>query len=133
MGFLFYGEKPNYKKQIISKFLGDKFKLSFKEYDDLTIKEIKTWLSKIENKEKELHGELSISVSVHESSSGGCGTGPVVIEMRPYFKRFETSAEYRERIEDEERQYNERLEKEKKAEYDKDMGELERIKKKYNL
>lgn len=133
MGHLFYDEKPDYKRKKVDEYL--KNKLVFSEYDDLPIEKIEEWLKKVK-KEGGKH-KIIIDVDVCETSEGFC-QGPDEVRLIPYFEREENDKEYKERIEDEERQYwenqeRERLKKEEYEEYVKDMAEVERIKKKYHI
>lgn len=133
MGHLFYGEKPNYKREIIKEYL--KEKLVFSEYDDLKFEDIEEWVKNV--KKEGGKNKIIIDVDVMETSEGFC-QGPDEVRLIPYFEREENGREYKERIEDEERQYQEiqereRLKREENEQYKKDMEEMERIKQKYHI
>lgn len=134
MGHLFRDEKPNYKREIVKEYL--KNKLVFSEYDDLKFEDIEEWVKKV-RKEGGEYKKINVDVDVMQTSEGFC-QGPDEVRLEPYFEREENDKEYKERIEDEERQYREnqereRLKKEEYEEYVKDMAEVERIKKKYHI
>ncbi len=134
MGYLFENEKPNYKREIVKEYL--KNKLVFSEYDDLKFEDIEEWVKKV-RKEGGEYKKINVDVDVMQTSEGFC-QGPDEVRLEPYFEREENDKEYKERIEDEERQYREnqereRLKKEEYEEYVKDMAEVERIKKKYHI
>ena len=135
MGHLFYDEKPNYKREIVKEYL-HKNKMVFGEYDDISLKEFVHFVSELQKIEKK-GKRIIIDVDVMETSEGFC-QGSDEVRLVPYFEREENDKEYKERIEDEERQYRENLERErlKKEEYEeyvKDMAEVERIKQKYHI
>lgn len=134
MGYLFEDEKPNYKREIVKEYL--KNKLMFSEYDDLKFEDIEEWVKKV-RKEGGEYKKINVDVDVMETSEGFC-QGPDEVRLEPYFEREENDKEYKERIEDEERQYKENLERmrlmaEENEQYKKDMEEMERIKKKYHI
>lgn len=135
MGYLCEDEKPNYKREIVKEYLHNN-KLVFREYDDISLKEFVHFVSELQKIEKK-GKRIIIDVDVMETSEGFC-QGPDEIRLMPYFEREENDREYKERIEDEERQYQEnqereRLKKEEYEEYAKDMEEMDRIKKKYHI
>lgn len=135
MGHLFRDEKPNYKREKVKEYL-HKNKLVFREYDDISLKEFVHFVSELQKIEKK-GKRIIIDVDVMETSEG-FSQGPDEVRLVPYFEREENDREYKERIEDEERQYVEnqeklRLEREQNEEYKKDMVELERIRKKYHM
>jgi hypothetical protein len=107
----------------------------FGEYDTLDFEKVENWVEKVK---KEAKGkEIEIDVDVVETSEGFC-EGPDEIRLEPYYEREENDKEYKRRVEDEERQYKEiqerkRLRREEYRQYQKDMEEMERIKKKYYL
>ena len=134
MGHLFNDEKPDYKRKKVNEYL--KNKLIFKEYDDLKFEDVEEWVKKV-RKEGGDWKKINIDVHVWETSEGFC-QGPDEVRLEPYFVREENDAEYKERIEDEERQYKEnqekeRLKREEYEQYKKDMEEMERIRKKYHM
>lgn len=133
MGHLYEDQKPNYKREKVNEYL--KNRLVFSEYDDLELEKIEEWLKKVKKEGGE--NKIIIDVDVMETSKGFC-QGPDEVRLIPYFVRKENDSEYKERIEDEERQYQENQERErlKREEYDQyklDMAEMERIKKKYHI
>lgn len=134
MGHLFRDEKPNYKREKVKEYL--KHKLVFGQYDDLKFEDIEEWVKKVRREGGEWK-KITVDVGVYETSEGFC-QGPDEVRLEPYFEREENDKEYKERIEDEERQYAEnqeklRLEREQSEEYQKDMAELNRIRKKYHM
>ena len=133
MGYLFEDEKPDYKRQAVKEYL--KNKLVFGEYDDLEMEKVERWVEKVKKEGK--GKKVMIDVRVMETGEGFC-QGPDEVRLEPYFVREENDAEYRERIEDEERQYKEnqekeRLKKENYEEYKKDMDVVEKIRKKWKM
>ena len=113
-----------------------KNKLVFSEYDDLKFEDIEEWVKKV-RKEGGEYKKINVDVDVMETSEGFC-QGPDEVRLEPYYEREENGKEYKERIEDEERQYKEnleveRLKREEYEQYQKDMEEMKRIKKKYNM
>lgn len=134
MGHLFEDEKPDYKRKIVKEYL--KNKLVFSEYDDLKFEDIEEWVKKV-RKEGGEYKKINVDVDVMETSEGFC-QGPNEVRLEPYFEREENDKEYKERIEDEERQYRENQERmrliaEENEQYKKDMEEMERIRKKYHI
>lgn len=137
MGHLWMGEKPNYDKKKISEYLS-KLRFKFKEFDDLDFADVNEWCSNIIKKTKDINTKILIDINITEDSSGGCGCGPQIITMTPYYERLETDKEYKDRIKEEEKQYQENLEKERlrkenQEQYLKDIEEYNRIKNKYHL
>ena len=133
MGYLFRDEKPHYERKVVKEYL--KNKMEFGEYDDIDFDKIEDWVKKI--RKEAGSRKIIIDVSVMETSEGFC-QGPDEVRLEPYFEREENDKEYKERIKDEERQYKENLEverlrKEEYEQYQKDMEEMKRIKKKYNM
>ena len=134
MGYLFRDEKPHYERKVVKEYL--KNKLVFSEYDDLKFEDIEEWVKKV-RKEGGEYKKISVDVDVMKTSEGFC-QGPDEVRLEPYYEREENDKEYKERIKDEERQYKEnleveRLKREEYEQYQKDMEEMKRIKKKYNM
>ena len=134
MVYLFRDEKPHYERKVVKEYL--KNKLVFSEYDDLKFEDIEEWVKKV-RKEGGEYKKISVDVDVMKTSEGFC-QGPDEVRLEPYYEREENDKEYKERIKDEERQYKEnleveRLKREEYEQYQKDMEEMKRIKKKYNM
>lgn len=130
-------EYVNYKKETVDDYFYSE-ELKFKEYDTLSIKQYLDWYYSVLKNHPELKAnQILININIYEEAEG-FGYGYTVIHLVPYIERIETDEEYNERIRKEEDEYNKRIEaerlmREESLQYQKDMEELERIKKKYNM